>query len=78
MRCLIFTGDENGLFPNETTPTLPPAPVASAQKFEHAFIKEWLKGMYPFLSCTMLWETVTYQLSEWKKHPSAAQQTTFN
>ena len=24
--------DENGLFPNETTPSLPPAPVASAQK----------------------------------------------
>ncbi|KAI1822733.1 serine carboxypeptidase S28-domain-containing protein [Xylaria intraflava] len=35
--------DENGLFPNETTPSLPPAPVAQAQSQEAAFVKEWLK-----------------------------------
>ncbi|KAH8690818.1 putative extracelular serine carboxypeptidase [Talaromyces proteolyticus] len=36
--------DENGLFPNETSPTLPPAPVANAQEYEHVFIKDWLKA----------------------------------
>jgi hypothetical protein len=35
--------DENGLFPNETTPQLPPAPVANAQQQEEIFVKEWLK-----------------------------------
>lgn len=34
--------DENGLFPNQTTPTLPPAPVASAQMDEVAFVKQWM------------------------------------
>lgn len=53
-------GDENGLFPNETTPTLPPAPVANTQKFEHAFIKEWLKGMYLCIPCAALIEAVAY------------------
>lgn len=35
--------DENGLFPNETTADLPPAPVASAQQAELDFVREWLK-----------------------------------
>ena len=34
--------DENGLFPNETTATLPPAPVKDAQSQEAAFVQEWL------------------------------------
>ncbi|KAL1967017.1 hypothetical protein VTN77DRAFT_3541 [Rasamsonia byssochlamydoides] len=35
--------DENGLFPNETTPNLPPKPVADTQKAEAAFVKAWLE-----------------------------------
>ncbi|KAI1171919.1 peptidase S28 [Nemania sp. FL0916] len=35
--------DENGLFPNETTPTLPPAPVADTQSKEASFVKKWLE-----------------------------------
>ncbi|KAM0798802.1 peptidase S28 [Usnea florida] len=34
--------DENGLFPNETTATLPPAPVKEAQMDEVAFVKAWM------------------------------------
>ncbi|KAK3934539.1 peptidase S28 [Diplogelasinospora grovesii] len=34
--------DENGLFPNETKPGLPPQPVADAQREEVAFVKEWM------------------------------------
>lgn len=34
--------DENGLLPNETTPDLPPAPVADAQREEAEFVKQWL------------------------------------
>lgn len=34
--------DENGLFPNETTATLPPAPVAETQMDEAAFVKAWM------------------------------------
>ncbi|KAJ2988009.1 hypothetical protein NUW58_g4205 [Xylaria curta] len=34
--------DENGVFPNETTPTLPPAPVADAQRQEAIFVKQWV------------------------------------
>lgn len=34
--------DENGLFPNETTPELPPQPVAETQEIEVMFVKEWL------------------------------------
>ena len=34
--------DENGLFPNETTATLPPAPVKQAQSEEAKFVMEWL------------------------------------
>ena len=35
--------DENGLFPNETTPTLPPKPIADTQSAEAEFVKAWLK-----------------------------------
>ncbi|KAI1339421.1 peptidase S28 [Xylariaceae sp. FL0016] len=34
--------DENGLFPNETTAELPPAPVKDAQAQEAEFVKEWI------------------------------------
>ena len=34
--------DENGLFPNETTPDLPPEPVASTQADEAVFVKAWV------------------------------------
>ncbi|KAI1814919.1 peptidase S28 [Poronia punctata] len=34
--------DENGLFPNETTAELPPAPVVEAQRQEAIFVKKWL------------------------------------
>jgi hypothetical protein len=37
-------GDENGLFPNETTTTLPPAPIKAAQQAEAAFVKKWVAG----------------------------------
>ncbi|OJD17153.1 hypothetical protein AJ78_02747 [Emergomyces pasteurianus Ep9510] len=36
--------DENGVFPNETTPTLPPKAVADAQAQEAKFVKKWIKG----------------------------------
>ena len=35
--------DENGVFPNETTGSLPPAAVASAQSAEASFVQAWLK-----------------------------------
>ncbi|KAI8626346.1 peptidase S28 [Xylariaceae sp. FL1651] len=35
--------DENGLFPNETTASLPPAPVADAQKQEATFVTKWVE-----------------------------------
>ncbi|KAL8727488.1 MAG: hypothetical protein Q9166_006012 [cf. Caloplaca sp. 2 TL-2023] len=35
--------DENGLFPNETTSTLPPAPVKEVQAQEVEFVKAWLE-----------------------------------
>ncbi|KAK2811259.1 hypothetical protein FQN50_002356 [Emmonsiellopsis sp. PD_5] len=35
--------DENGLFPNETTPELPPGQVVDAQRQEIKFVKKWLK-----------------------------------
>lgn len=34
--------DENGLFPNETTPGLPPAPVRNAQAMEAQSVQEWM------------------------------------
>ncbi|KAF2198246.1 peptidase S28 [Delitschia confertaspora ATCC 74209] len=46
---LLITGgavhhwDENGLFPNETTPTTPPSFVVWAQQFEKNFVVDWLK-----------------------------------
>lgn len=36
--------EENGIFPNETTPTLPPYPVIYAQQYLKNFVIEWLKG----------------------------------
>jgi hypothetical protein len=38
-------GDENGRFSNETTATLPPAPVKAAQQAEAAFVKKWVAGL---------------------------------
>ncbi|KAL8681477.1 MAG: hypothetical protein Q9186_002423 [Xanthomendoza sp. 1 TL-2023] len=35
--------DENGLFPNETTATLPPEPVKEVQAQEVEFVKAWLQ-----------------------------------
>lgn len=35
--------DENGLFPNETTATVPPAPVKGVQAQEVGFVKAWLE-----------------------------------
>lgn len=43
----IHHWDENALFPNQTTATLPPKPVADTQKAEVAFVKEWLKEWKP-------------------------------
>lgn len=34
--------DENGLFPNETTPTLPPLTVVDTQNQELQFVQEWM------------------------------------
>lgn len=36
------TRDENGRFPNETTPELPPPPVANAQAEIAQFVQSWL------------------------------------
>lgn len=36
--------EENGIFPNETTPLLPPNQVVYAQQFIKNFVIEWLKG----------------------------------
>ncbi|KAI1097323.1 peptidase S28 [Jackrogersella minutella] len=35
--------DENGVFPNETTPDFPPAPVADAQKQIATFVQGWVQ-----------------------------------
>lgn len=35
--------DENGLFPNETTPSLPPSPIVEVHKQELEFVQSWLK-----------------------------------
>lgn len=35
--------DENGVFPNETTPDLPPAPVADTQAKMAAFVQGWVE-----------------------------------
>lgn len=34
--------DENGLFPNQTTATLPPVPIKDTQKQEVAFVQAWM------------------------------------
>jgi len=36
--------EENGIFPNETTPILPPYPVVYAQQYLKNFVIDWLKG----------------------------------
>ncbi len=36
--------DENGLFPNETTSTLPPWQIVYAQEFEKNFVIDWVAG----------------------------------
>lgn len=36
--------EENGIFPNETTPELPPPQVVYAQQFLKNFVIDWLKG----------------------------------
>lgn len=50
--------DENGLFPNETTKTLPPAPVAAVQKAEVSFVlawqQEWAERQQPYASGSSL------------------------
>ncbi|KAK3670554.1 hypothetical protein LTR78_009522 [Recurvomyces mirabilis] len=35
--------DENGVFPNQTTATFPPQPVADTQKLELQFVQEWMQ-----------------------------------
>lgn len=48
--------DENGLFPNETTPDLPPEPERIAQSQEHDFVAAWLteaQGQFPGFNLTM-------------------------
>ena len=35
--------DENGRFPNETTPELPPLPVKETQEMEVMFVQEWMQ-----------------------------------
>lgn len=42
--------DEYGIFPNETSPGYPPAPIVQVQSQEHDFVKKWLddaKGKFP-------------------------------
>ncbi|KAL9053998.1 MAG: hypothetical protein Q9162_004404 [Coniocarpon cinnabarinum] len=46
--------DENGVFPNETTPDLPPAPVAQAQAAEASFVGAWLKEAEPVFGRTFV------------------------
>ncbi|KAL8921069.1 MAG: hypothetical protein Q9172_004223 [Xanthocarpia lactea] len=43
VRGAVHHWDENGLFPNETTTTLPPAPVKEVQAQEIKFVKAWLE-----------------------------------
>ena len=49
---ILITGgvhhwDENGVFPNQTTPDFPPQPVAQAQSNIAAFVGAWLKEAEP-------------------------------
>jgi hypothetical protein len=44
--------EENGIFPNETTPLLPPNQVVYAQQFLKNFVREWVRGnVYLCLCC---------------------------
>jgi hypothetical protein len=38
--------EENGIFPNETTPILPPNQIVYAQEFLVNFVMAWMQGMY--------------------------------
>lgn len=38
--------EENGIFPNETTPELPPPQVEYAQQFLKNFVIDWVKGKF--------------------------------
>jgi hypothetical protein len=52
--------EENGLFPNETTPILPPNQVVFAQQSIKNFVIDWLKGKPPpilFDKCAQLTST---------------------
>lgn len=42
--------EENGIFENQTTPTLPPAQVVYAQQFLKNFVIDWVKGKFLTLS----------------------------
>ncbi|OAX78583.1 hypothetical protein ACJ72_07108 [Emergomyces africanus] len=46
--------DENGVFPNETTPTFPPKPVVDAQAREVKFVKKWVKASPTSDSCMLM------------------------
>lgn len=35
--------DENGLFPNQTTATLPPPPIKQVQSQEVQFVEKWMQ-----------------------------------
>lgn len=35
--------DENGRFPNETTPLLPPAEVGETQRYIQLFTQQWME-----------------------------------
>ena len=51
LTCVL--GDENGLFPNETTKELPPKRIKKVQAEEIRFVKKWLRGKWhPSLSYT--------------------------
>jgi hypothetical protein len=41
--------EENGIFENQTTPTLPPNQVVYAQQFIKNFVLDWLEGMLCYL-----------------------------
>ncbi|KAF2093823.1 peptidase S28 [Rhizodiscina lignyota] len=42
MEGAVHHWDENGLFPNETKPDLPPKPISDTQRKERQFVKEWM------------------------------------
>ena len=44
--------DENGVFPNQTAPNVPPEPVVEAQAYIASFVGEWLKEAEPVFGRT--------------------------